>query len=66
MAAEPGNETLTGQQSLLLDASTGRRLVQHDLQHLPALTDGVSLKFNSASTATPTSTSSWPRIWSGD
>ena len=45
VAAEPGNETLTGQQSLLLDASTGRRLVQHDLHDLPALTDGVSLSF---------------------
>ena len=36
---------ITGQQSLLFDATTGRRILQHRLARLKSLPDGSSLKF---------------------
>lgn len=42
-SGRPG--ALVGQQSLLLDASSGRRIVQNGVTALPSLADGMTLRF---------------------
>jgi hypothetical protein len=44
-AKHPDGGALGGKQSLVMDAGSGRRLVQRALSEAPALTDGVELRF---------------------
>ena len=47
VSSEAGRSgTLTGRQSLVIDATVGRRVVQHPLQNLKRLEDGTVIRFH--------------------